>query len=111
MVDVAWLQPRGVEGAPDGLLAHLEGHAVEGIVALREALQRSILVDGQRQVPAAHLHRAVQLLDALEVEVLARPERAEDSEISVSWSTQFGGSAVPTLRTQGPGVDVMSGPD
>jgi hypothetical protein len=27
--------------------------------------------------------------------------------MSVSWSTQFAGSAVPTLHTQGPGDDAM----
>jgi len=29
------------------------------------------------------------------------------TEINVSWSTQFGGSAVPTLRTHVPGGELM----
>ena len=45
-----------------------------------EALQRAVLLERQGEVAASHLHRAVQLLDALEVEVLASPQFPEGGD-------------------------------
>jgi hypothetical protein len=80
MVDVARLESRRVEGVADGLLTQLEGHTVEGLVALEEPPEREVLLERERQEAAAHLHGAVELLDALDVEMLARPVLPEERD-------------------------------
>src|SRR5262249_61713736 len=80
MVDIPGEKSGSIERPSYGPFAQLEGHTLECVVALGETLQRSVLLEREGEVPAAHLHRTVQIFDALDVEMLASPQFAEDAD-------------------------------
>ena len=69
-----------VERVPHGRLADLLRHADPGVVRLPPGGEPGVLLDGQRQVPAAHQDVLVQALQAVEVEVAVRPAVPERRE-------------------------------
>jgi hypothetical protein len=80
VVHVGGREPRARERVPRRLFTQLERDADPGVVALGKRVVAVVLLDGQRQIAAGHLHRAVQVLDARRVVVLLDPQAAQGGD-------------------------------
>ena len=80
MVDLGGRDVGGEERAPDRVSPHVDCYACPCRVARGEALEAAILLEGQCQVPTPHPDGAVQLFEAVDVEVLLAPQRAEGGQ-------------------------------
>ncbi len=80
VVHVASPHVRGLERARDGLAPELERGLHPDVVPLGEGVEREVVVQGQREVARLDAERAVERLQALARELLARPGREELGE-------------------------------
>src|SRR5207237_9484390 len=74
------LQIGAHQGGADRFLAEVRRSLDPGVVACSERAQLVVTLERQGEMPAGHLHGAVQLLEPRGIEVLLRPGVAEGGD-------------------------------